>query len=106
MPHPVRHRENVLRLEKTACRSFPKFLLGHLGLLIGKQLEFRQAMVSILLGGLERDGALPFMRAHHQQLLRRERHERDVFKEIDICIAAHRSRFRHLWQFSVQPIMK
>ena len=106
MLHPTRHRENILRFEKTPRRCFPKFFLRHLGCLVGKQVEFRQALIASLFAGLKRNRPLPFVRAHNQQLLRPEWHQRDLLEEVDVSLAADCCLFRHSIKFAIQPIMK
>ena len=79
-------------------REESEYAAGHIAGAISvpvDDLQRRNILVPIFLETFEGDGAIPFLPAHREKFLRRERQQRDVFEKEQIGIAAERGL---LWQ--------
>ena len=95
MLNPIGHAQNPVLDQKFPDRQFLGLGPGDPIVDVVGDLQRRNILVPIFLETFEGDGAIPFLPAHREKFLRRERQQRDVFEKEQIGIAAERGL---LWQ--------
>ena len=75
-------------LEEAPDARFVFLFLCDLRRLVREERQLRQPLIALDLVRLERHRPFPFLAPHREQLLGRERNERDVCQEVEIVLAS------------------
>ena len=104
MPHPSGHGQDVAFFKELPDVRFVVALACHLGFGADGKRQRRDLTIAVLLVGFKGYGAFPFLAAHIEELLGRERDKCNIPKEVDVVVASDGGLVGHPRKVGGQPV--